>query len=122
MIFPDQQIIPIHFPELKAFRKAREDYKKFEMSFEEDFADYLENGFVVVRPNLFAMAKMIEFQGERSWFVRYACGDVISLVGLLPFYLKWIVWCRRNEPFLRRYRTERLWEIAKAKSKKERKG
>jgi hypothetical protein len=122
VIIPNQNLIMVHFPELKAFRFAVDQYKDFKMPFWEDFIDYCDNGFVCIRPNLFVMGKAIDLDVEgykgKAWFVRYAIGELVHLLSALPFQLPRIVWCRRDEPRLRVYKTERLFKIATARKER----
>lgn len=111
MMIPDETITEIRFPG-SAYAQAQIHYLTFpRVKFEDDLLDYLKHGFVVSRPNLFAMAKVIihpRQPKQAAWFVRYACGDIQQIVRVLPFFLEWIVWCRNDEPRLRIYRTSRL--------------
>jgi hypothetical protein len=93
-----------------------------DVSFIDDLSHYLLNGVVIVRPDLFGMAKVIDLAPEGqapepAWFVRMAVGDLRELVAALPLYLPKICFCRRNDGRLRRYSLERF---AKAVGKFER--
>lgn len=87
------------------------------VSFIQDLSDYLLNGLVVVKPNLFAMVRVIDISpldadGKRvgpvepAWFVRMAVGDLRELVAELPFDLPKICFCRRNKGRVRKYQLE----------------
>lgn len=116
MIIPDETVQCVQIPG-SAYAYARLHYLTFpRCTFEDDLLDYLKNGFVVSRPNLFAMAKVIVHPRNPSvaaWFIRYACGETRYLIDVLPFWLDWIVWCRNDDGRLRIYRTERLVAHAK---------
>jgi hypothetical protein len=98
---PDTEVEWIKFPE-NAFREAQADYQRFSgIDFADDLLDYLEHAFVVSRPNLFAMARPIEFRGKRGWFIRYAIGNLLELVTVLPCPLEFIAFCRDNDGIMR---------------------
>jgi hypothetical protein len=73
------------------------------VNFAEDLSHYLLNGVVIVRPDLFGIAQVIDLAPEGTtppepaWFVRMAVGDLRELVAELPFYLPKICFCRRND-------------------------
>src|SRR4030095_2930578 len=89
-----------------------------DLNFEADLQDYLVNGFVTARPNVFGMGKVIKHNGEPAWYIRMAVGNILELLSILPFPLDTVVFCRNNEKgVLRVYSFERLIRIAKRKEK-----
>lgn len=97
-----------------AFDLAKLFYAQYpDLSFEDDLLDYMRTGFVVVRPHLFAMAKVIDYKGERMWFARIAIGNLVELLQVLPFYLPKICFCRNNRAdHMRICSTKRLAQLA----------
>jgi len=110
-------------PGLTAIQVAASCYKKWMgmVSFEEDVAHYLAYGMVVARPDVFAMAKIIEQEGEPAWFIRMAVGPLDTLFSVLPGYLSKICFCRRNDGRLRVYSLDRFYKCAQRQMKRERK-
>jgi hypothetical protein len=102
--------LPIGRP---AIERARECYHKWQglATFEQDLADYLETGMVWSRPDLFAMAKVINFRGQPAWFVRVAVGNLRELLRMVPLYLTHICFCRGADPRLKAYRLDRLLKL-----------
>lgn len=85
-----------------AFAVAQADYARWsKVPFVEDLLYYLQSGFVVARPNLFAMARPIERDGRRGWFIQYACGAIGELLSVLPCELEFIAWCRKGDENMR---------------------
>ena len=85
-----------------AFDVARENYAKYSgLDFAEDLLNYLRTGYVVSRPNLFAMAKPIEREGRRGWFIQIAVGNILELLTCLPCPLDFIAFCRNNDDNMR---------------------
>jgi hypothetical protein len=77
--------------------------------------DYLCNGFVVSRPDIFWMMKVVrlaEPEGKLAWFCRIAIGDLRELFETLPARLPYIAFCRRGESRLRVYPMERFIHLA----------
>lgn len=103
--------LPIGRP---AIEDAKECYNKWNgaVTFEQDLKDYLATGMVVSRPDVFAMAKVINFRGEPAWFIRVAVGNLQELLRLLPVYLPWICFCRRG-PKLKAWPLKRFFELTK---------
>lgn len=101
----DDELSPLKF-ECCAFGDAMDHYAKLKgVDFLADLFDYLVNGFVVSRPTVFAMGKLIEKDGKRGWFIRYACGNILELLSLLPCRMDYIYFCRThkdNDRVLRR--------------------
>jgi hypothetical protein len=136
-------IIPIDVPVVTPIQVARRCYLKWKAtpSFERDLVDYLENGIVISRPDIFAMAKIIEVEGgsacpqadasgpdnalgtrrstEQTLFVRVAVGSLRKLLCNLPVLLPTICFCRRNEPRMRRYSLVRFLQVTDKLIKKE---
>jgi hypothetical protein len=92
-----------------AIEVARKYYHEWKgiVTFDEDLAHYLEHGFVVSRPDVFAMGKVIIRGGEPAWFIRVAVGNLGALLRLLPVALPKICFCRRGVR-LKVYSLERL--------------
>jgi hypothetical protein len=126
MITNTKVITPIQF-NTHAIAVAVAYYAKYSpIPFRDDLLDYLGNGFVVSRPNLFAMGKVIDLApqpdgdvdreknhrnpdpGEPTWFIRMAVGDLGELLTTLPFYLPKITFCRKRDGKLRVYSVDRL--------------
>jgi hypothetical protein len=120
-------IIFPHVDGKPAIDRAREQYCKYmtdydpkwfkkivgTLRFWRDCYDYFRNGFVCIRPNLFAMVKVVQFEGERIWHIQIAVGDLMELLAVLPFYLPKICFCRNNNvDQMRVVRTEYLAKVA----------
>lgn len=86
------------------------------VKFEDDLMDYLCNGFVVSHPTVFNMMKIINISENHkpklAWFIRMGVGDLRDLLNTLPGRLPYIAFCRRGDPRIRVYSTERLWRLA----------
>jgi hypothetical protein len=96
-LVPDELIQPLKF-DTCAFRTAIEHYEKIPgVSFVDDLTDYLANGFVVSRPTVFAMAKPIERESKRGWFIRFACGNMAELLTCLPCPLEFVAFFRDKD-------------------------
>jgi hypothetical protein len=109
---------------LSAFDAARAFYEQHsELDFADDLLEYARNGFVVIRPNLFVIGKIINVgrNGTRqpAWFVRCAVGHVAELLTTMPVYLPWIAFCRNNDHKVRVCSTERMAQLAAAMIKKQ---
>jgi hypothetical protein len=106
-----------------AFDLARLFYAQYsDLNFESDFIDYLRNGYVVSRPKLFAMARPIEHDGERMWYLRICVGKLWELVTVLPFHLPSLCFCRNNRANeMRIVSTERLMKLALLQAQREQK-
>jgi hypothetical protein len=106
-----------------------------EVLFEDDLSEYLLNGVVVARPTCFGMARLCDLrpldaegnpigeEPEIAWFVRFATGNLLELLSLLPGFLPKIVFCRNRigqpkDERLRVYRLDRLCKLAAARAKK----
>lgn len=80
-----------------AFDLAKLFYAQYaDLNFEDDLLEYLRFGFVCSRPHLFAMARVVEHEGETMWYIRIAIGDIVELLTVLPFHLDKICFCRNN--------------------------
>lgn len=101
--------------EHSAFDLARLFYAQYsDLHFESDLIDYMRNGFVTVRPNIFGMFKAIHHEGERIWYIRIAVGNLLELLGALPFMLPKFAFCRNNHgDKMVVVDAERLIEVAK---------
>jgi hypothetical protein len=98
-----------------------------DIPFLEDLDDYLMHHCVVSRPTCFAMARLINLAKdgepeEPAWFIRFAYGNLLELLSVLPAYLPKICWCR-NEPGkafdnkMRIYSLDRLVKLANRRQK-----
>lgn len=112
MITQETIIFPLNFSEWRvpACDVARQIYEKRirestsehdEVSFDDDLQDYMRNGLVISRPDIFGMAKLIAWQGRLAWFVRMAVGDLATLVAELPLRTEKICFCRDKSDGLR---------------------
>ena len=122
-----------------AFDRARAFYAQFanhpdpkkRLCFEDDLLEYMRRGWVKCSPTAIAFARVINIAPEETklvepaWFIRFALGPLDEVLGMLPFYLPRIVWCRNNEGpgfgTLKNYSTERLFKLTRARIKKEKK-
>lgn len=97
-----------------AFELARLFYAQYpELDFGDDLVDYMRNGFVITRPQLFVMAKVIHRDDGHLWFCRIAIGNLIELLTVMPFYLPRIAFCRNGRADkMRICSTNRLTELA----------
>jgi hypothetical protein len=86
--------IPLDLPVVTPIQVARAAYLKWKskVPFYVDLQDYLEHGIVISRPDIFAMARVI----DGSLFVRVAVGNLQTLLGALPVKPARIRFCRRN--------------------------
>jgi hypothetical protein len=88
--------------EHSAYDQARAFYLQFpDLNFQRDLVDYMRNGFVIVRPNLFGMFRPIEYDGRRGWFIRISIGSLLELVTCFPCKLDFIAFCRNNDDNMR---------------------
>ena len=120
MITQEHVIRSIAFRKLTAFRVAELCYEKWmgEVSFANDVGDYLYDGVVISRPDLFGMAKVIDLapegqKPEPAWFVRMAVGNLNELLAALPLPLPKICFCRRNDGRVRVYSLQKLKDRAR---------
>jgi hypothetical protein len=105
--------VPLDLPMVTPIQIARACYLKWKSnpSFYEDLEDYLEHGIVIARPDIFAMAKIIEAGESQALFVRIAVGKLRTLLSALPVLPAAICFCRRNESRLRVYSLARLLQV-----------
>lgn len=83
--------------EHSAFDLARLFYQQYaNLCFESDLIDYARNGYVIVRPQLFAMFKAIFHEGERIWFIRILVGNLMEALTCMPCMLPKLAFCRNN--------------------------
>lgn len=77
------------------YEKAKAIYLKepCEQTFEEDLQIYLELGYVVSLPDVFAMVR----QMDDAWHIGAYSGDLKKAFDYLPFYLPYIQFERRNK-------------------------
>jgi hypothetical protein len=121
--------------EQSAFDLAQLFYAQFStLSFEDDLIDYMRTGFVVTRPHLFAMVKMIDLPEKenaqrptpnaqrptgKAWFVRCIVGNLLEAISCLPCMLPRIAFCRENQTDkMVVCDTERLIRVAMAFTKR----
>ncbi len=96
-----QMISPLIL-EGNAFATAVDNYQKYSgLNFWEDLLYYLQSGFVVSRPSVFAMFRPIDRDGKRGWFVQFACGSLGELVSCMPCPLAFVAFCRNNDSNMR---------------------
>jgi len=107
---------------MSPYDKARAVYAGEEngRSFSEDLTLHLRYGFVYSTPSLFIFGRpvrkdapgllifdpRVRFQVVDCWWVWLACGSLESLVEIIPFYLPWIGYQRKN--MCRYWKTENL--------------
>jgi hypothetical protein len=105
-------IVPLDLPSITPIQVARVCYLKWQSTpFYEDLEDYLERGIVISRPDIFAMAKIIEAGEGQALFVRMAVGKLRTLLSALPVLPAAICFCRRNETRLRVYSLAKLLQV-----------
>ena len=112
MITNETMLTPIQYRG-SAFQAAIKMYAdwKGQCSFWDDLLEYHMKGFVVCRPTIFALFKIILLKDEPAWFVRAAIGDFGELLEAMPKQLPWIAFCRHNQSRIRRYPTRRLLHL-----------
>lgn len=88
-------------------------------TFTQELAEYLESGMVFVRPDLFMMAKIVDFGEGPVWYVRMAVGKLRELVYTLPIVLPKVYFQRHGDMRLREYSLERIERLVAAQDKKE---
>ena len=100
-----------------AYHKWQDDHQvppEKRVRFEDDLMDYLCNGFVLSRPTIFWMMKIVDVSkidepGPKfAWFVRVAVGDLRELFETLPARLPYMAFCRRGDTKIRVYPLERF--------------
>jgi len=115
----DERRIRAFVPKNAPIKIAAQCYRNWhsDIEFIDDLDDYLLTGFVVSRPDLFFMLKVIDIAPpgsppEPAWFVRICVGGLLPLLGMMPQFLPKICFCRRNDGRMRIYSTERLMHWA----------
>lgn len=83
-----------------------------DLNFVTDLNHYLFQGQVLSTDRVFAIGKVVQIDGEKVFFVRFAWGEMEDLAQHLPDYVKEIVFCRRNRGNLRKYSIDRLKELS----------
>ncbi len=105
-----------------AIQRARQLYldKGVKHPFEEELAYYLQHGYVVSRPDLFAMGKPITLDDGRSaWFICMAFGNLREIARALPFYLPVVAFYRHwQRDRLRKYDMTRMLKHSSAEKLK----
>jgi hypothetical protein len=101
--------------EHSAFDLARLFYAQYSnLNFEADHIYYHRNGYVISYPRMFGMFQPIHHEGERIWYIRIAVGNLLELLGALPFMLPKFAFCRNNHgDKMVVVDAERLIEVAK---------
>ena len=85
-----------------AFGVAIENYRKHaKLNFWADLLYYLQTGYVICQPSLFAMFRPIERDGRRGWFVQMAVGEIGELLRYVPCPLAFIAFCRNGDEDMR---------------------
>jgi hypothetical protein len=109
-------------PEMSPIWKAKGYYRQFSMcDFKEDVLAYLDQGFVVNLPHVFAMGSVIDIgkngKERLAWFVRIAVGRTIDLIQCLPFDLPEIAFCRKNNGVMRVFPLARFKHLVRLREK-----
>jgi hypothetical protein len=92
--------------------------KEKRIKFEDELMEYLSTGFVISRPTIFAMMKIVDVaekdeQGPiYAWFLRVAVGDLRELTEIFPAPLPYMAFCRHGDSKLRRYPFEKMIALA----------
>jgi hypothetical protein len=118
----------IELKRLKPILVAKLYYDAFSrVPFLDELDDYLLNHCVVSRPTCFAMFRLHNLAKdgepeEPAWFVRFAYGNLLELLSIMPAYLPKICFCRNKlgRPFdekMRIYSVDRLMALAYRKEK-----
>lgn len=101
------------------------------ISFEDDLQDYLYNGVVISRPDLFVMAKVCDLSNEElnrlrkgelpaddsisgaeaGWFIRMLVGDLRIALASMPYYFPKIAFSRHQQSRIRVYKLDRLLQL-----------
>jgi hypothetical protein len=85
-----------------AFGVAVENYRKYSrLNFWDDLLYYLQTGYVICQPTIFAMFRPIERDGKRGWFVQMAVGEIGELLRYVPCPLDFIAFCRNDDDDMR---------------------
>jgi hypothetical protein len=87
---------------MTAFEQAQKWYAEHRMSLLRDLAYYHRHGVVISRPDVFGMAELKPVNGELTWFIRFASGNMVSQAFMVAFYLyservKRISWYRQRK-------------------------
>jgi hypothetical protein len=77
-------------------------------NFYTDLYAHHQYGVIISRPDVFAMARVIDWDGEKAWFCMMAVGDLANLMKYVPYHLKKIVFCRKSDGRLREYSLDKL--------------
>lgn len=102
-LLENQRVAPsLRSPLADAARVYRDEWCR--NTFEEDVAWHLEHGYVFSTPSVFLMG----YQENDRWHVSLCAGDVSSALSLMPFYLPYVSFERRN--VLKVYKTDRIYE------------
>jgi hypothetical protein len=81
-----------------AYDLARLFYAQYsDLNFQDDLVEYMRHGYVVVRPNLFAMVRPIFHEGERIWYIRLIVGNLAEAISCMPCWLPKVAYCRNNQ-------------------------
>ena len=86
--------------------------KHSNLNFAVDLNHYLFEGQVLSTPEVFVMGKMVWIDNEKTFFVRFAYGQLDELARHIPVDTKWIAFCRNNQGAVRKYSIDRLQELS----------
>ena len=92
--------------------------KEKRIRFEDELTDFLCNGFVVSRPDLFWMMKIINVAEKDepgpvyAWFCRVAVGNMGEIMNSIPVQLPYVAFCRHGDPKLRKYPMAHFTDLA----------
>ena len=89
------------------------------LSFAQDFADYAMRGYVRISPTAMAFARPCHDEEGDYWFIRSAIGPLAEVMGMLPYHLPRIAWCRNDDGVIRIWKTDRLKQLVELKQKEQ---
>lgn len=88
---------------------AAEIYHRDGRSFVDELRAHLTDGFVVDRPEAFALVRAVSLRDNRAaWMVNIATGNLSELALAVPFALPFIAFYRKNRKGLRVYPFDRF--------------
>jgi hypothetical protein len=82
--------------------------KHSKLNFWAEVQQYINQGYLLSAPAVFAMGQWIMIENEPAFFIRFAAGALEELPHYIPPKVKWIAFCRGNEGTIRRYSLQRL--------------
>jgi len=86
--------------------------KHSNLNFVVDLNHYLFEGYVLSKPGVFVMGKVVEIDGEPTFFIRFAYGNLKELRKHALEGIKWIAFCRNNQGNVRKYSVDRVCELS----------